>query len=72
MAATNMPEILDPAFIRPGRFDRKVRIELPDRKARKEVPPQTRSKYKNISQDNFVNILFFFCDFTDFGSLLAR
>ena len=30
LAATNRPEILDPALLRPGRFDRLVRVELPD------------------------------------------
>ena len=30
LAATNRPEVLDPALLRPGRFDRQVRVELPD------------------------------------------
>ena len=34
LAATNRPDILDPALLRPGRFDRKVTLELPHRKAR--------------------------------------
>jgi len=37
VAATNMPEILDPALTRPGRFDRHVAINLPDVKARKDI-----------------------------------
>lgn len=37
IAATNMPERLDPALIRPGRFDRKVHLSLPDKKARKDI-----------------------------------
>lgn len=37
MAATNQPEVLDPAVVRPGRFDRKVMVLLPDRKAREEI-----------------------------------
>jgi len=37
MAATNRPDVLDPALIRPGRFDRRVVIELPDRKDREEI-----------------------------------
>jgi cell division protease FtsH len=37
MAATNRPDVLDPALIRPGRFDRKVMIDLPDRADREEI-----------------------------------
>src|SRR3989338_2396285 len=37
MAATNRPDVLDPALIRPGRFDRRVTIDLPDRKDREEI-----------------------------------
>ena len=34
LAATNRPESLDPALLRPGRFDRRVPVELPDLKGR--------------------------------------
>ncbi len=37
LAATNRPEILDPALLRPGRFDRRIPVELPDMKGRIEI-----------------------------------
>lgn len=37
MAATNRPDVLDPALLRPGRFDRRVIIDLPDRGERAEI-----------------------------------
>jgi cell division protease FtsH len=37
IAATNRPDILDPALLRPGRFDRKVIVDKPDRKGREEI-----------------------------------
>lgn len=37
LAATNRPDVLDPALLRPGRFDRKVMLDLPDRPERAEI-----------------------------------
>jgi len=37
MAATNRPEILDPALLRPGRFDRQILVDRPDRQGRKAI-----------------------------------
>ena len=45
MAATNRPDILDPAILRPGRFDRQIYVGLPDIKAREEIlKVHTRNK----------------------------
>jgi cell division protease FtsH len=37
MAASNRPDVLDPALLRPGRFDRRVTIDLPDRRDREDI-----------------------------------
>jgi len=45
LAATNRPDVLDPALLRPGRFDRQVYIDLPDRKEREAIlKVHTKSK----------------------------
>ncbi len=50
MGATNRPDVLDPALLRPGRFDRRVIINLPDRKERLEVL-QLHSQNKPLEKD---------------------
>ena len=50
MAATNRPDVLDPALLRPGRFDRRVTIDLPDRKDRQEILT-IHSKLKPFAED---------------------
>jgi len=37
IAATNIPDAIDPALRRPGRFDREIRLDVPDRAGRKEI-----------------------------------
>ena len=37
IAATNRPDVLDPALLRPGRFDRQITVSLPDKKGREEI-----------------------------------
>ncbi|MCA8938346.1 MAG: ATP-dependent zinc metalloprotease FtsH, partial [Planctomycetes bacterium] len=46
VAATNRPDVLDPALLRPGRFDRQVAIDLPDTKGREEIFKVHLSKVK--------------------------
>ena len=50
LAATNRPESLDPALLRPGRFDRRVPVELPDLKGREEILRVHAKKIK-VSDD---------------------
>ena len=50
MAATNRVDILDPAILRPGRFDRKVAVGRPDGKGREEIL-KVHSKEKPLSED---------------------
>ena len=50
MAATNRPDVLDPALLRPGRFDRRVVIELPDRQDRLDIL-QIHSRKKPFAED---------------------
>ena len=50
MAATNRVDILDPAILRPGRFDRKVAVDRPDVKGRVEIL-QVHSKEKPLGED---------------------
>ncbi len=50
MAATNRPDVLDPALLRPGRFDRRVTIDLPDR-ADREAILQVHAKEKPFGPD---------------------
>ncbi|MBT3864516.1 ATP-dependent zinc metalloprotease FtsH [Candidatus Peregrinibacteria bacterium] len=49
MAATNRPDVLDPALLRPGRFDRRVVVDVPDLEARKEIL-EVHSRNKPISK----------------------
>ncbi|MBI4155994.1 MAG: ATP-dependent zinc metalloprotease FtsH [Candidatus Zambryskibacteria bacterium] len=50
MSATNRPDVLDPALLRPGRFDRRVTLDLPDRRDREEIL-QVHSKEKPFAED---------------------
>ena len=50
MAATNRPDVLDPALLRPGRFDRRVTLDLPDRKDREDILI-VHSKEKPFAED---------------------
>lgn len=50
MAATNRPDILDPAILRPGRFDRQVTVGLPDVKGREEIL-KIHTKNKRLEDD---------------------
>ncbi|MBW2433570.1 MAG: ATP-dependent zinc metalloprotease FtsH, partial [Deltaproteobacteria bacterium] len=53
LAATNRPEILDPALLRPGRFDRNILVDRPDKKGREDI---LRVHIKNIKVSNDVDL----------------
>lgn len=50
LAATNRPDVLDPALLRPGRFDRHVTLELPDKSAREAIL-KVHTRKKPIAKD---------------------
>ena len=53
LAATNRPEVLDPALLRPGRFDRRIIVDRPDLKGRVEI---FKVHAKNVMLDETVNL----------------
>ena len=53
LAATNRPEILDPALLRPGRFDRRIIVECPDLKGRVDI---LKVHAKDVRMDESVNL----------------
>ena len=59
IAATNRPDILDPALLRPGRFDRQITVSLPDKAGRKAIL-EVHARNKKLSKD------------IDLGALAAR
>ena len=56
LAATNRPDSLDPALLRPGRFDRRVPVELPDLKGREEILRVHAKKIKIADDVDFSKI----------------
>jgi cell division protease FtsH len=56
MAATNRPDVLDPALLRPGRFDRRVTIDLPDRRDREEIL-KIHARSKPLGPDTALSVI---------------
>ena len=56
LAATNRPDSLDPALLRPGRFDRRIPVELPDLKGREEILKVHAKKIKIADSVRFAEI----------------
>lgn len=56
MAATNRPDVLDPALLRPGRFDRRVVIDLPDREDREAILKIHAAK-KQLAEDVNIRVI---------------
>ena len=53
LAATNRPDVLDPALLRPGRFDRQVLVDRPDLKGREEI---LKIHSRNVKRDSTVDL----------------
>ena len=56
IAATNRPDVLDPALLRPGRFDRRVFLDLPDIKGRKDIL-NIHAKGKPLAEDVVLDLI---------------
>jgi cell division protease FtsH len=56
IGATNRPDVLDPALLRPGRFDRQVTVTSPDRKEREQIL-EVHSKNKKLAKDADLGII---------------
>ncbi len=56
LAATNRPDILDPALLRPGRFDRQVVVDIPDVKGREEIL-KVHARNKPLAEDVDLSVL---------------
>ena len=56
VAATNRPDILDPALLRPGRFDRQITVDVPDVKGREEIL-KVHARNRPLADDVVLNVL---------------
>ena len=56
IAATNRPDVLDPALLRPGRFDRQITVNLPDVKGREEIL-RVHAKKVKLAEDVDLNVI---------------
>lgn len=56
IAATNRPDILDPALLRPGRFDRQIQVDAPDMKGRQRIL-EVHAKGKPVAKDVDLSVL---------------
>lgn len=56
LAATNRPDVLDPALLRPGRFDRRVVLDMPDRKDRRAIL-EIHAKGKPLAKDVNLDVI---------------
>lgn len=56
LAATNRPDVLDPALLRPGRFDRQVTLDIPDIRGREDIL-KVHSKGKPLAEDVILSVL---------------
>ena len=73
--ATNRPDTLDPALMRPGRLDRKIEVPLPNEQARLEIlkiHAGPVNKHGEIDYEAIVKVRFFFSSFTLFFSRERR